>query len=116
MKVKVTNVDDSTDFKVMTFMTRKATGNEELVKDEDKNNLYPNPSTGLTKLQLVSSTRGETLIELIDLSGSVIKSEMANIEVGINEIQLNYSNLEKGVYFIRYQNGNVTETKKFTLR
>ncbi len=65
--------------------------------------LFPNPSSSSTYLDINSNTTEDVTIEVVDLKGQLINSEIQNLKEGNNKIELmaeNKSNY-KGIYFVR---------------
>ncbi len=66
--------------------------------------VYPNPvSTNLT-IEMEVTTDGTYTLELVDVSGRIVKAESMKTSSGLNRNQLNVSNLSKGMYLLRVQN------------
>ena len=74
--------------------------------------VYPNPASSLVTVDFISGNTSNYLIKLVDVTGRVVISE-SNVSVeGENYIQLNVSNLSKGIYMISVQKDNSTSFKK----
>jgi PKD repeat protein len=75
---------------------------------ETKIEAYPNPATDKIFIKGVSSLENSS-IELFDLSGRAI----SNIEINTqNEVSIDISALEKGVYFLKVQSENQVYSKQ----
>ena len=66
--------------------------------------VYPNPSTGLMTVKNTASEINE--VQLIDLSGKIIYTK----SVSGNELVIDISNLNKGLYLLKVQTQNGSET------
>ena len=67
---------------------------------EDQFSVFPNPTSGLIKIN-TSFENGIAKIMLIDVSGRVV---VANEKTILNhQVELNYSEVEQGLYFIRIE-------------
>ena len=75
-------------------------------KKQSSFNIFPNPAHSLTSIK--TGLDGLKEIELLDISGKHVKS----FSFTNNEFNLSLDQLSKGVYFIRLNNGNYSETKK----
>jgi PKD repeat protein len=75
---------------------------------ETKIEAYPNPATDKIYIKGVSSIEN-TSIELYDLSGRAISNIHINTQ---NELSLDISALEKGVYFLKVQSENQVYSKQ----
>lgn len=71
--------------------------------------LYPNPTNDYVKLMFNQATNLETQIQLFDVGGRLIKSEIISNSLLTHE--LNVSDLNRGVYFVKV-NQDKTETVK----
>ncbi len=86
--------------------------------DDIRNNINlsvsPNPSNGLTTISFNNITKSNININLFDLSGKFIKNiTQSELAAGQQEIELNASDLAKGVYFIKVEQNDLSYTTKF---
>ncbi|GAB3814530.1 hypothetical protein GCM10028895_07720 [Pontibacter rugosus] len=72
--------------------------------------LYPNPTSGLAKLNMSSLPTGMYTISIISMDGRVVKQLQLNTEV---EQQLDFSNLTNGKYVLRLQGQRLQQTISF---
>lgn len=72
--------------------------------------VYPNPASQTMKIQIPIPSDEDLPIQLIDLSGQLIKS--AIIQKGNTSTSLNIENLKEGVYFVHFYGNNYQSTKK----
>ncbi|NRA93441.1 MAG: T9SS type A sorting domain-containing protein, partial [Psychroserpens sp.] len=70
-------------------------------------NMYPNPVNGLLNISLVQITDAE--IDIIDIQGKRIFNKMIN---GRDQIELDVSQLQGGIYFVRVTSQGKTFIKK----
>lgn len=78
--------------------------------------VYPNPSNGLVNVVLVRETTNLNVeIEVLDIQGKLVYE---NNIVGskITKTQLNLSELNNGIYFVKVAYGDKVETKKLILK
>lgn len=75
-------------------------------------NLMPNPASSNVVLN-INGVAGQVDLQLIDMSGRVIRSSKINAEVA-NSINLN--GLAKGAYFVRITNNNFSKVEKLIVR
>lgn len=66
--------------------------------------IYPNPATTVLNVE----AEGFNTVELVNVLGQVVYSANAT-----NNMQINVSNLDNGVYFVRLNGANGTATQKF---
>ena len=78
-----------------------------------ESSLYPNPSAGNFTVQYASAINSELIIEMYDVLGKLVFSELETIVEGENIFRYNQADLQKGSYFIRLtdQKNNMNETK-----
>lgn len=75
--------------------------------------IYPNPVTNEFQLSYESIKASTLNIEIIDLQGRVLQRQTINSQFGTNQNRISVSQLKKGSYICRLQNGNKYETIKF---
>ncbi len=71
--------------------------------------VYPNPSNGLVKLLINSTERSNAVVNVIDVSGRVIKSFVINLETGINTKDLEMPIHARGTYNIEIKTDKETK-------
>jgi PII-like signaling protein len=115
------HIEDMTDLDVVVFIQNATTkaimqakvATEALathqVVGETKYKIYPNPSTGIIKIQ----TEVPVAIQIVDVTGKVVY--VAN-QVQ-NESQINLTSLEKGVYIAKMKGENgIEESQKIIIK
>nr|HPQ21571.1 T9SS type A sorting domain-containing protein [Saprospiraceae bacterium] len=87
------------------------------VRGENKLSLYPNPSSGATRLNMYLTEDTQISTELLDATGKVIKSALTDEHMtkGENTIYYNFNDLSAGVYSLRVKIGNYSEDKKLII-
>ncbi|OIQ23066.1 T9SS type A sorting domain-containing protein [Lacinutrix sp. MedPE-SW] len=76
--------------------------------------LYPNPAKDEVIIKSNIALRGNTSVTIIDVQGKIVNSKILN--VNSLETQLNISNLESGLYFIKLKNGKTETIKKLIVK
>lgn len=76
-------------------------------------NLYPNPSHGQINIQSPSLS-GQYDYQVFDISGKIIYQNRVNIP-NQQSVELNFSWLNKGIYFLRLNNGQTELIKKLII-
>lgn len=109
-KVRVENVNDPSNFYVMSFVgdARVATG----IEDENFSttvSLYPNPSNGTLN---ISSSNDEMIsVNVYNLIGEKVLSLQ-----GVNKISEDISSLQTGMYLVEVNNGTNSFTEKLLVK
>ena len=75
-----------------------------------KLSLYPNPTHNV--LNIDADLQGRTEVMVLDMNGRTVKHYVIN---GLNEMRLNVSDLQSGVYFIRVSNETTNAVGKFVV-
>jgi hypothetical protein len=78
--------------------------------------LYPNPATNLVNLTLYKTTPHPVNIELIDISGRLLKQMRFDHEGGMLNEKLEVKGLAAGVYVIRVQSGSEVFSKRLQIQ
>jgi len=79
--------------------------------------IYPNPVTGdlvYVEMNLVNSQ--QVMISILDIQGRVIATEDYQPAAGLSKTEINLSNLDKGVYFIKVFGDNLNTIQKLVIQ
>jgi hypothetical protein len=77
--------------------------------------VFPNPSfDGNYTVRIPSAESGKLKITLMNMTGQVIAQEETQLQHGLNEKNLNYANLAKGVYLLEINWNDKTEQVRIT--
>lgn len=74
--------------------------------------LYPNPVQSRVTIQFVAPTDGSATLELISVSGALLKSEQIGVNEGENSYVWDLSDIERGNYLIRLNMEALSVRKK----
>jgi hypothetical protein len=74
--------------------------------------VYPNPTTGITTVDIEISLNTESRIEIYNLSGSLVQSEKFILTSGDNKKKIDISNLTNGIYLLKVSANNKYKTIK----
>ncbi|MCX6247413.1 MAG: T9SS type A sorting domain-containing protein [Bacteroidetes bacterium] len=78
---------------------------------------YPNPVTGLTKVNVYMQNGGDLSFKLTNLTGQTLMTmEKSNVQAGVNEFVIDGSQLPSGVYFYTVKQGDKSITKKMIVQ
>ena len=86
--------------------------NSWLGKHFNVDNPFPNPAVDFTNLRIQSNEPGKVRIEILGISGQSIGVINKTLQQGRNDFQLDISGLKSGVYTIRVNAKNISDTKK----
>ncbi|HSH66296.1 MAG TPA: T9SS type A sorting domain-containing protein [Bacteroidia bacterium] len=75
--------------------------------------VFPNPITASSFIQLYLRETGSVLVEILDLTGKQVAVVANELKIQtVNKIQLGELNLKNGIYLLSITNGQVVTTKK----
>ena len=78
---------------------------------------YPNPATGLTKVNVYMQNSGDLSLKVTNLTGQTLMSmEKTNVHAGVNEFIIDASQLSSGIYFYTVKQGDKSITKKMIVQ
>ena len=107
----VTTVDQAGQESVPSETLTFRPGSENVAENGQASlNLYPIPTHNV--LNLNADLQGRTEVMVLDMNGRTVKHFVVN---GLNEMRLNVSDLQSGVYFIRVSNETTNAVGKFVV-
>jgi hypothetical protein len=74
--------------------------------------VYPNPVTDRLRLQVSHPAEGMVTIQVVNMTGRVQKTFSFNRNRGQSQHEVYLGDLPRGIYFIRVQASDWTETRK----
>jgi hypothetical protein len=78
--------------------------------------IYPNPSNGLTSLNINNDKNVNMNINLLDINGRVITNLFdGTMNAGSNSVAINTANLQRGLYIVNVLSDNNTATYKLVV-
>jgi len=114
-RVKAINHDYESEWaEAFSFTTLDNLGIDDPV-NELAFSVYPNPATNNIVVELNSNTLSDYNMSILDLVGKEILSEQISAGKGTNTHKINVSELSKGIYFIRIENGSSSYVQKLTI-
>ena len=101
---------------VMTPEAPTAAPMTPIYNDQPTLKIYPNPTSNEVNAEIVGLT-GETTIQIVNLTGSVLASEKVNIPATATyTYRSSAANLAPGIYFMYIINDNATLSKKLVVK
>ncbi len=103
---------------IPTSRTEENNNNDARTISVLKAEVYPNPNNGLFTLDAQIDAEGNqpALVQIIDMTGRVVKSFNTRSINGSLRMNIVESNLTNGVYVVRYTVGNYTNTIRIVVR
>jgi len=78
-------------------------------------NLYPNPTTGASFVDLYSSSQSEVRVLVINVIGQVVMDKSAKVVAGKNTINLSVDELPAGIYNVSVGSEENTTVKTLSI-
>ncbi len=95
------------------FVAKNTTGIDGSNISELNFNVYPNPASATATFSFQIKQTESLVLAIIDLNGKVIiEEELGNLSIGKNEVQLNLSNLQNGIYNCLLTNSSSIKVNK----
>jgi hypothetical protein len=90
------------------------TGANKVAGSETLNSLrlYPNPTQGVLSLTFEASVSGAGSVKVIDVTGRLLQENSLIFSEGNNAIELDFSSLANGIYWVRLEQGEFTQSVK----
>ncbi len=77
--------------------------------------IYPNPTTGVVHVDFDATERTEVNIDVLNLTGSVLRSKNLGSVSGVQNISMDLNDLAAGVYMMSFTAGDTKFIKKITI-
>jgi hypothetical protein len=71
---------------------------------------YPNPASDEMNFEIETPLNGEAVIQFISVTGQIMKKEEIELIHGMNNIHVNTTNLNDGLYFVQILFGGVSKS------
>ena len=82
----------------------------------DLKEVYPNPVNNNAKIQFISGKPKEVVLNIINLLGEEVESQIIISTTGVNTIDINTSSYSDGIYLYSINNGNQLLTKRMIVK
>ncbi len=82
---------------------------------ENAISIYPNPATNMTNIGFEAFSKGESTIQITNLMGQTVLTKSIQITTGRNEVVLDLSAVNSGIYLVNISNGKNKFTKKLII-
>jgi hypothetical protein len=78
--------------------------------------LYPNPANNITKLEFNLQETEQLNIQLLDISGRIIKSiSNEKATAGYHTVEINTADVPSGMYIIQMETGNASANYRLSV-
>ena len=83
-------------------------GIEEQATTEEEINAFPNPAVDMLTIPFANK-EGNATINIVDVTGKIVSTQVTNL-TGVNNLQLDVTNIESGMYVfnVTYENGTTS--------
>jgi hypothetical protein len=78
--------------------------------------VYPNPANAYINVSFKVEQSQQATIILRDAAGRVVYNEATDAAAGFNNLQIDLSNLSKGVYFVQLQTDSSSENTRLIIK
>lgn len=78
--------------------------------------IYPNPSDGELNIEFSLANTGNAIIEITDINGKLIQSNLIQAQVGNNLVFIDTKDLAPGMYLVNLVQGGSKATKKLIIQ
>lgn len=85
---------------------------EQVLASVNNSVLFPNPTSGSATLRIDLKDNAKVELQVLNIVGQLVKSSVANAEIGENAIVVDLSGLTTGIYLVNVKVGNSVSTKK----
>ena len=86
--------------KVISLIISECTGISNSKSDASQFEIYPNPANQFVKIRTKGISENKVEIELMDVSGKVIRKTTHQFKKDAKELEFDISELAKGIYFL----------------
>lgn len=93
-----------------------STANIEVFNNQDKISVYPNPAVDFINIDVDTDTKIESHVSLFNLNGQEVLSFDANDTISDNGLKIDVSNMEKGIYVLKFVASGEMFTKKVIVK
>jgi hypothetical protein len=99
---RLINTNDSSMSDCVSFPARQDQS-EQQVFETGAVKYYPNPVGDQLQVQLNAQSSGEAVIRILDAYGRVMQLHQVNVSSGVNDLNVDFSNLVAGLYLMHIQ-------------
>jgi hypothetical protein len=113
---KIFNIVNPTDTLSFTYKYNEFAGiNEVSGVIETLTNVYPNPATNLANLNVILKQASPIKIEVFNSLGSLVQSGTEQKLTGLNQLSVDCSKFQSGLYFVTVTSGDTKITRRLVV-
>lgn len=90
--------------------------NVEKVNSNSSFVVFPNPVQDILQMNFISDESSFAVVTLMDLMGKVIETKTIEAVDGLNNTEMNTSQLENGIYILKLTQDDETQVRKFIVK
>ncbi len=90
-------------------------GVNSIANSADAFDVYPNPASNDVNVKIVSNNALTSTIKVLNNLGQVVIAKNVSLNAGSNTVNIDTKQLASGIYYVNYDSGNGTVTKKLTI-
>ncbi len=109
-------VSGETEDYFVRFVPKKTPLGIEALADIDEVGIYPNPTSGELNIDFVAKQTTNVDVEIVNLTGSVLRTEKYGHVSGQQHFTMDVSDLAAGVYLMRFTTDNAKFVRKITVK
>jgi hypothetical protein len=83
--------------------------------DQNTLRIYPNPTPGATQIEATYKAAGVSNIRVVGQNGQLLRQYKKSVQIGLNRIPLDISDLPKGLYIIQVSEPGQPEFRSIRL-
>lgn len=99
----------------VNLMEGGTAGVNSIANSADAFDVYPNPASNDVNVKIVSNNALTSTIKVLNNLGQVVITKNVSLNAGSNTVNIDTKQLASGIYYVNYDSGNGTVTKKLTI-
>ncbi|MCB9364710.1 MAG: Omp28-related outer membrane protein [Flavobacteriales bacterium] len=100
---------------VANGFTSCSVGVEEKLTKKLNFSLFPNPTNGVTYIEIINNEHKDVNVSIIDMTGKLVANREYDI-TGTVQLPINISSLDKGIYFVTLRVGGSVKQQKLIVQ
>lgn len=103
-------------FPVIEYLVQSPNTSINTVSSAKISDIYPNPSNNQdVVVEINSDINSASTLEIMDMSGRVIRSNELSIAAGLNSVTVSTTDLAKGIYFVNVKGNSINSVSKLVI-